>query len=475
MYQCNFCKRCFSRKQDLTQYCHQLHTYTNYSRTLNWVQDQQSSSNNNIRQKTIDNNVWNEIEGLDIFLQITSADDKQNNEKSDLNNTADAPMAFNKYENDDYTDDEYHEITRSRESKSISSTASSEDFCGVSLADAYKDLNNNPEQTLWPSETYKEFMMAVTQYRLSDAAADSMLRILKKHCTDQLPGSTRKGRTFIDNMDVKGLQFKEKELIIFEEEIYKLHYRPIYDAIKSLVSNSDLTKDFLFDYDEQWEYGLEFKQKQRDLKHRALKYLLGPLLKEDGIYLAVNGKVEHFTIYLSSIIADMLEAQDICCTYKSYRTRCPCYKCLMPGDQLNNMNIKQDMIDLRNHENMQEAIASHNAENYSIHEYDNFFWNFRIMNIYDAAALDHMHLQEIGLFPYMLDYTRGMLMHQYGKQIISKMDNRLATITRFNNLRILKKGYQQGTKFTGGEMRDVMKIIVFVLDELYTTDNKINN
>ncbi|CAB4397112.1 unnamed protein product [Rhizophagus irregularis] len=93
---------------------------------------------------------------------MTSADDKQNNEKSDLNNTADAPMAFNEYENDDYTDDEYHEITQSRESKSISFTASSEDFCGVSLADAYKDLNNNPEQTLWPSKTYKEFMMAVT-------------------------------------------------------------------------------------------------------------------------------------------------------------------------------------------------------------------------------------------------------------------------------------------------------------------------
>ncbi|CAG8673107.1 2710_t:CDS:2, partial [Rhizophagus irregularis] len=237
---------------------------------------------------------------------------------------------------------------------------------------------------LWPSEMYKEFMMAVTQYHLSDATADSILHILKKHCTDQLPGSTRKGRTIIDNMDVKGL-----------------------------------------------------------------------LPKEDGIYLAINGKVEHFTIYLSIIIADMLEVQDICCTYKSYHIRCPCYKCLTPGDQLNNMNIEQDMIDLHNHENMQEAIASHNAENCSIHEYDNFFWNFRIMNIYDAAALDRMHLQEIGLFPYMLDYIiRDMLMHQYGNQIIS---------------------YQQGTKFTGGEMRDVMKIIVFVLDELYTTGNKINN
>ena len=93
------------------------------------------------------------------------------------------------------------------------------------------------------------------------------------------------------------------------------------------------------------------------------------------------------------------------------------------------------------------------------------------MNIYDATALDRMHLQEIGLFPYMLDYTRDMLMHQCGNRILSIMDTRLATITRFDGLRILKKGYRQGSKFTGGEMRDVMKIIIFVLDELYTTDD----
>ena len=98
-----------------------------------------------------------------------------------------------------------------------------------------------------------------------------------------------------------------------------------------------------------------------------------------------------------------------------------------------------------------------------------------MMNIYDTTALDRMHLQEIGLFPYMLDYTRDMLMHQCGNRILSIMDTRLATITRFDGLRILKKGYQQGSKFTGGEMRDVMKIIIFVLDELYTTDDEINH
>jgi hypothetical protein len=52
------------------------------------------------------------------------------------------------------------------------------------------------------------------------------------------------------------------------------------------------------------------------------------------------------------------------------------------------------------------------------------------------------------------------------------MDNRLANITLFNGLKILSKGYQHGIKFTGAEMQDVMKIIIFVIDELYTVDDR---
>lgn len=90
-------------------------------------------------------------------------------------------------------------------------------------------------------------------------------------------------------------------------------------------------------------------------------------------------------------------------------------------------------------------------------------------------ALDRMHLQEIGLFPYMLDFTRDMIMYQFGSRIITKMDNRMATITPFDGLKILHNGYQQGVRFTGAEMRDVMKIIIFVLDELYTSVDKIKH
>ena len=113
------------------------------------------------------------------------------------------------------------------------------------------------------------------------------------------------------------------------------------------------------------------------LEQRALKYLLSPLLQKEGIYLAVNGKVEHFIPHISTILADMSEAQSICCTYKSYCTTCPCYKCLTPEDQLNNMHIDENSIILRTHENMSTAVFSHDAAKYSIHEHKNFFWNFR--------------------------------------------------------------------------------------------------
>ena len=138
------------------------------------------------------------------------------------------------------------------DNESIYSEISSEDFRDVSLADAYED---QLEEIIWPSETYKEFMIAVTQHRLSDAAADSMLRIIRKYCTVPLPSSTRKGQTYIDKLDVKGLHIKSKDLIEFEGETYKLQYRSILDAIKSIISNSDLTKYFLFDYDEKRELG----------------------------------------------------------------------------------------------------------------------------------------------------------------------------------------------------------------------------
>ncbi|CAB4407954.1 unnamed protein product [Rhizophagus irregularis] len=414
---------------------------------------------------------------------------------------------------DESIDDDDNELSNNSD-ESENSSGDIDNFHDGSYIAALDDLNgNNKQETVtWPSQTYKEFMTAITQYRISDAAGDAMLQIIKKNCTEPLPASTRKGQLYMDTMNIKGLHLKTQDLVKFEGITYKLHYRPIIDAIKSLTSNQELCKEFFLDYKEEWEsrddgtlmrvyseqntaewwrerespfskilavmlyidgttldtYGQhseypvfltlanipnwrrnlpdakvfvcflpqlstrdgklreskKFKQYKRNLEQRALKYLLSPLIQKEGIYLAINGKVEHFIPHISTILADMSEAQSICCTYKSYCTTCPCYKCLIPGDQLNNMHVNVNSIILRTHENMSAVVLSHDAAKYSIHEHENFFWKFRMMNIYDVVALDRMHLQEIGLFPYMLDFTREMIMYQSGNQIITKMDVR---------------------------------------------------
>jgi hypothetical protein len=80
MYQCNLCERNFSRKQDLTQHCRQLHSNTKHSRTLSWIQDQQLLNSNTSFSQALDNNIWDEFEGFDIFPQTTSFGNKRNNE-----------------------------------------------------------------------------------------------------------------------------------------------------------------------------------------------------------------------------------------------------------------------------------------------------------------------------------------------------------------------------------------------------------
>ena len=83
MYQCNLCKRFFSRQQDLTQHYNQLHSNIKHSYTLSWVQSQQQLNSNITSQEkiqTLNNNIWNEIKDLNVFSQITSIDRKQNNE-----------------------------------------------------------------------------------------------------------------------------------------------------------------------------------------------------------------------------------------------------------------------------------------------------------------------------------------------------------------------------------------------------------
>ena len=65
---------------------------------------------------------------------------------------------------------------------------------------------------------------------------------------------------------------------------------------------------------------------------------------------------------------------------------------------------------------------------------------------------------------------------QYSNFLVNEMDCRLAKILRFTNLKIFKNGLQLISRLTANEYRDLMKVMVFVIDNLYNENtNSIEN
>jgi hypothetical protein len=85
-----------------------------------------------------------------------------------------------------------------------------------------------------------------------------------------------------------------------------------------------------------------------------------------------------------------------------------------------------------------------------------------------------MHHLDLGLFNYQITYTFDLLKNLYGASILQKIDNRLANIPRYPELKIFKNGIQSLARLTANEYRNLMKVMIFVLDNLDISES-INN
>lgn len=77
-----------------------------------------------------------------------------------------------------------------------------------------------------------------------------------------------------------------------------------------------------------------------------------------------------------------------------------------------------------------------------------------------------MHHLDLGLFQYQIDYTTKLL----DKSLNDKMNDRIALIPRHPGLKIFANGLQSIARLTASEYRDLMKVMVFVVDDLINED-----
>ena len=66
------------------------------------------------------------------------------------------------------------------------------------------------------------------------------------------------------------------------------------------------------------------------------------------------------------------------------------------------------------------------------------------------------------------------LQHNNGNMLIKEIDRRLAAIPRFSELKIFSNGLKI-VRLTANEYRNLMKIMIFVIDNLYDNDDTVEN
>ncbi|CAH1758024.1 2170_t:CDS:2 [Entrophospora sp. SA101] len=228
-----------------------------------------------------------------------------------------------------------------------------------------------------------------------------------------------------------------------------LGYLPI---VENIPDESDLE----FSTNQLKELYSEIK---RSCFQHCMNILFEPLLDQYKTGISVklgNGNNKKVIIKLSCIISDLPEASSYCSTFKSYNCNKPCYNCLVPQDQLNNI---EDEYLIRTNENMEQAISEKREKFYSVHSMRNIFWD-HCDNIYEACIVDRMHQLDLGLFKRMIDYTEEMFIHDSNKHLI---DYCLSIIPKFKGLKIFNKGLFGITSLTAKEYRELMKVMPFVL------------
>src|SRR5256885_5542895 len=78
-----------------------------------------------------------------------------------------------------------------------------------------------------------------------------------------------------------------------------------------------------------------------------------------------------------------------------------------------------------------------------------------------------MHMLDLGITKYLLEFTREFLRQKVNAKAVREMDRRLCAIPRYPGLIVLKHGLENISKFTANDYRNIMKVIVFVIDNLY--------
>ncbi|RHZ75228.1 hypothetical protein Glove_216g159 [Diversispora epigaea] len=326
-----------------------------------------------------------------------------------------------------------------------------------------KDLNVRSESSRnedsdvkeFPNESYADLMTLVTKYNLNNKASNAIIKFFNKHSNlsiSLLPKNIETGRKYMDKMNLSRLLYYKHRILVHNNKEYFINYQPIENE-----------QSYREQYTENWwkkvkksillmreKKSSEFKKLVRETFHNSIKFLLDPLFTNDddngdGIELKIDNEIFWFFSRVSTIICDWSEACTFSLTYKSTNSNYPCHFCLVSKENLNNTRLRDDQMILRNKENIN-------------------------INAYVATVSDGMYHLDLGLYRYQIEFTKKLLLESERRLLVDKINRRITLILRHPELKIFSGGLQSIALLTANNYRNIMKVMVFVVDDLLNKD-----
>ncbi|RIB28814.1 hypothetical protein C2G38_2156894 [Gigaspora rosea] len=247
-----------------------------------------------------------------------------------------------------------------------------DDYDSASFDDAFHDLQH-PQDVEWPNDAYRKFMEIVNRYQFSNSASDAVIKFFNKYSNldvSLLPSTTKSGKEFLDNSTIPHMMFKEIPITMYQGVTYTFYYRSLIKAIKSLLMIDSINQQLW----EQEESSLSIGQRLL-LIILCLTILLTPIANKSELHFVVHNNIITFIPRISTIIADILEADKFTNVYQPSSMQRPCGLCLILKDDLNNISLTS--VSPRTPNNIKQAIENGEAQDYSIHPKPNVFWGIR--------------------------------------------------------------------------------------------------
>ena len=124
----------------------------------------------------------------------------------------------------------------------------------MELSENYSFNNNICEEVEpieFPNKAYADLMALITNYNLSNEAANAVIHFFNEHSNlplSPLPRNAKKGRELMEKMKIPTLTSKKHKILTYNNIDYYLFYYPVLNCIKNILSISDISQNLILNF-----------------------------------------------------------------------------------------------------------------------------------------------------------------------------------------------------------------------------------